>query len=478
MKYDYNNVAIGGGAGGLVTAYIGAAMKAKVALIEKHKMGGDCLNTGCVPSKALIRTASLLSMIKRHEEFGIASARAEIDFAAVMERVQRVIRAIEPHDSIERYTKLGVDCITGEAYLRSPHEVEVNGKVLSTRSVTIATGARPFLPPIPGMDDVDVLHTDNIWELREQPKSLLVIGGGPIGSELAQAFARLGSKVTLVEGLATILNREDAEVIELLQTRFREEGIELHTQTMAKAFEKRPEGKVLIAEKRGERVEIPFDRVLVAIGRQPNTASTGLDKLGIKLSDRGLIETDAYARTSVPNIYACGDCTSPYQFTHMAAHQAWYCAVNSLLAPFWKFRVDHSVVPWCTYTDPEVARVGLNEKDAQLAGVPYEVTTYGIEDLDRAIADSEAQGLVKVLTVPGKDRILGATICGHHADDLLPEFVTAMKHKLGLNAILGTIHAYPTMSEANKYAAGEWRRAHQPAGILRLLERFWTWRRG
>ena len=478
MKYDYNHIAIGGGAGGLVTAYICAAMKAKVALIEKHKMGGDCLNTGCVPSKALIRTASLLSMIKRHEEFGIKSAQAEIDFAAVMDRVQRVIADIEPHDSIERYTKLGVDCITGEAFLRSPHEVEVNGRVLTTRSITIATGASPFIPPIPGLENIDYLHTDNVWQLREQPKRLLVIGGGPIGSELAQAFARLGSQVTLVEGLDTILNREDPEVIELLQSRFREEGIELHTGTMAKSFENREDGPVLIADKSGESIEIPFDRVLIAVGRKPRTSGSGLDKLGIMLTDRGLIQTDDYARTNIPNIYACGDCTSPYQFTHMAAHQAWYCATNSLLSPFWKFRVDLSVVPWCTYTDPEVARVGLNEKDAQRAGIRYEVTTYGIDDLDRAIADSEAHGLVKVLTVPGKDRILGATICGHHAGDLLPEFVTAMKHKLGLNAILGTIHAYPTMSEANKYAAGEWRRAHQPTGVLRLLERIWTWRRG
>ncbi|MGP0566785.1 MULTISPECIES: dihydrolipoyl dehydrogenase [unclassified Nitrospina] len=477
-KKDYNLIVIGGGSAGLVSAYIGSVLKAKVALIEKHKMGGDCLNTGCVPSKALIRSGKILSYIQRHEKFGLKSATADFDFADIMERVQAVISKIEPHDSIERYTRLGVDCFTGEARIRSPHEVEVNGKILTTKNIIIATGARPAVPPIPGLDQVEPLTSDTLWNLRELPKRLLVAGGGPIGSELAQAFARVGSRVTQVEMLPDILSREDEEVSRIVREKFMAEGIDVRVNTRCKEVVKEGGRTFMRVETRNGTEDIEFDRVLVAVGRAANAKGFGLEEIGVKLGPRGTVEVDDYLRTPAhKNIYACGDVAGPYQFTHTAAHQAWYCAVNALFSPFKKFKVDYRVIPWCTFTDPEVARVGLNEMEAKEKNIPYEVTTYGIDDLDRAIADSEDHGFVKVLTVPGKDRILGVTIVGFHAGDLIAEYVLAMKHGLGLNKILGTIHIYPTMAEANKFAAGVWKQAHAPQGLLKWVQKFHAWRR-
>ncbi len=474
---NYNIIVIGAGSGGLVSAYLAAAAKSKVALIERHKMGGDCLNTGCVPSKALIRTASLLSMIKRHKDFGIKSASADFDFAEIMERVQRVISKIEPHDSVDRFTSLGVDCIHGEAKIIGPHEVKVNGKILTTKNIIIATGASPFIPPIKGLDKIDFLHTDNIWEIRNQPKRLVVLGGGPIGSELAQSFNRLGTQVTQVEMASQLLIREDNEIIDIISNRFQKEGIRLLLDTTANEIVHDNGNKKVIAKSNGKKVEIEFDELLVSVGRKPNVIGFGLEELGVELTDRGAIKTDQYGRTSIANIYACGDVTSPYQFTHMAAHNAWYCVFNSLLSPIKNFKIDLSIVPWCTYTDPEIARVGLNEKDAKIRNIDYEVSTYQIDDLDRAITDEEDIGLIKVLTPPGKDKILGVTICGYHAGDLLPEYVSAMKNGFGLNKILSTIHVYPTMAEANKFAAGNWKRAQTPDWLLKLSEKIHRFRR-
>lgn len=477
-KYDYNIIVIGGGSAGLVSSYIAAAVKAKVALIERHKMGGDCLNTGCVPSKALIRSAKMLSYAKRAEDFGFKKTQVDFDFAAVMERVQRVIKDIEPHDSVERYTGLGVECITGDARITSPHSVEVDGKTLTARAIIVATGARPLVPAISGLDKIDYLTSDTVWNLRKLPKRLVVLGGGPIGSEMAQAFARLGAKVTLVEMAPHILIREDDDVIEVVTEKFKAEGIEVLTGHKAQAVEKGENGEhILMCEAGGKIRQVPFDKIIVALGRQANVSGFGLEELGVKLTERKTVEADPFLRTTVPSIYVCGDVTGPYQFTHTAAHQAWYASVNALFSPFKKFKADYRVIPWATFTDPEVARVGLNEKDAKAQNIPYEVTTYGIDDLDRAIADSAAHGFVKVLTQPGKDKILGVTIVGHHAGDLIAEYVLAMKHGLGLNKILGTIHIYPTLAEANKYAAGMWRKAHSPAWLLKLLEHFHTLRR-
>jgi pyruvate/2-oxoglutarate dehydrogenase complex dihydrolipoamide dehydrogenase (E3) component/membrane protein DedA with SNARE-associated domain len=480
-SFERNIVVIGGGSAGLVTSYIAAAVKAKVTLVEKHKLGGDCLNTGCVPSKALIRSAKLLSHMARSKEFGIESARAEFDFATIMERVQTVIKTIEPHDSVERYTGLGVDVVQGSAKIVSPWEVDItredgSRQRLTTRSIVIATGAKPFVPPIPGIEAVGYLTSDNIWDLRELPKRLVVLGGGPIGSELTQAFARFGAQVSQVEMGDRIMAREDPEVSELVMQRLRDEGVAVLVNHRAKEFVIENGEKILIAEHAGKDVRIPFDAVLVAVGRAANLKGFGLEELGIPTGRT--VETNEFLQTSYPNIYAAGDVAGPFQFTHTAAHQAWYAAVNALFDPFKKFKANYSVIPWATFVEPEVARVGLNELEAKEKNIPYEVTTYGIDDLDRAIADGEAHGFIKVLTVPGKDKILGVTIAGEHAGDLIAEYVLAMKQGIGLNKILGTIHIYPTLAEANKYVAGNWKKAHAPEKLLAWVERFHTWRRG
>ncbi|MGE4071765.1 MAG: FAD-dependent oxidoreductase [Lysobacterales bacterium] len=477
-RYDYNLIAIGAGSAGLVTTYIGAAVKAKVALIERHKMGGDCLNTGCVPSKALIRTARLLAEARRSQDYGIKALHAEFDFASAMERVQQVIAKVEPHDSVERYSGLGVDCIQGDARLIDPWTVEVDGRRLTTRNIVIATGARPTVPKLPGIDTVDYLTSDTVWNIRVQPKRLLVLGGGPIGCELGQCFSRLGSAVTIVQRNPRLLPKEDPDASAAVRAAFEAEGITLALGAEALRVEKDGEGGRLIVHENGVERAIEFDRLLLALGRTANVAGFGLEELGVVVSPRGTVEADPLMRTNMPNILVCGDVTGPYQFTHVAAHQAWYAAVNALFGPFWTFKVDYRVIPWATFTDPEVAHVGLSETTATEQGVAYEVTHYGLDDLDRAIADSHDHGYVKVLTVPGKDTILGATIVGAHAGDLLAEYVLAMRHGLGLRKILGTIHSYPTMMEANKYAAGNWARAHAPQAALRWVERFHAWRRG
>ena len=477
-SFDRNVIVIGAGSAGLVSAYIAAAVKAKVTLIEKHRMGGDCLNTGCVPSKALIRSAKFLSHVNRAAEFGMRQAKVDYEFADVMERVQRVINEIEPHDSVERYSALGVECIAGEAKILSPWEVRVNGKVLTTRSIVIAAGARPFVPPIAGIEQVGYLTSDSVWNLRQLPARLVVLGGGPIGCELTQAFARFGSKVTQVEMLPRIMIREDPEISDMVLARFRAEGVDVKLEHKAKQFLVENGEKILVCEHKGQEIRIPFDAVLVAVGRIANTEGYGLEELGIPVTKQRTVETNGFLQTIYPNIYACGDVAGPYQFTHTAAHQAWYAAVNALFGSLRKFRADYSVIPWATFTEPEVARVGLNETEAREKKIPYEVTTYGIDDLDRAIADSEAHGLVKVLTAPGKDKILGVTIVGEHAGDLIAEYIMAMRHGIGLNKVLGTIHIYPTLAEANKYVAGNWKRAHAPQGLLKWVERYHGWMRG
>ncbi len=477
-QFDRNLVVIGAGSAGLVTAYIAAAVNAKVTLIEKHKMGGDCLNTGCVPSKALLRSAKLLHQLKHAPALGLRTAKVEFDFADIMERVQRVIKTVEPHDSVERYTQLGVECLHGEAKITSPYTVEINGRTLTTRAIVIAAGARPFVPPIPGLAELGYVTSDTLWDLRELPKRLVVLGGGPIGSELTQAFARFGSQVTQIEMLPRILAKEDPDISEMVMQRFRSEGIDVRVNHKAKAFSVDNGQKVLICEHEGQEVRIEFDQVLVAVGRVANTAGYGLEALGIPTTSARTVEVNDYLQTRFPNIYAAGDVAGPFQFTHVGAHQAWFAAVNALFGMVKKFKADYSVIPWATFTDPEVARVGRNEQEAKEQSIPFEVTTFDLAELDRAIADEATYGIVKVLTVPGKDKILGATIVGEHAGDLLAEYVAAMRHGLGLNKILGTIHIYPTLAEANKYAAGNWKRAHAPQTLLRWLTRFHAWRRG
>lgn len=476
-KFDYNLVVIGAGSGGLVASYIAATVKARVALIEKHKMGGDCLNTGCVPSKALIRSAKTVALARKAHALGMKSIDIKFDFADVMARVQRVIKQIEPHDSQERYQSLGVECIHGEGRIRSPYEVEVNGRVLTTKNIIIATGGRPRIPKIQGLDNIQFYTSDNIWTLKECPKRLLVLGGGPIGVELAQAFQRLGSSVTIVEMGERILQREDLEVSEFVAKQFDKEGIKVCTQTKAIEFLTLNGRNVLKCLSPNGTKEIEFSEVLIALGRQANIHGFGTEELGIQITHDQKIASDPFMRTNIPNIFVCGDVTGDLQFTHVASHEAWYAAVNSLFRPWKMFTADYRVIPMVTFTDPEIARVGLNESEAKAKGIAFEVSKYGIDDLDRAIADEEAEGIVKVLTVPGKDQILGVTIVGTHSGDLLAEFVLAMKHRIGLNKILGTIHAYPTLAEANKYAAGVWKKAHAPQKILAFLEKYHTWNR-
>ncbi len=474
-KFDRNLVVIGAGSAGLVSAYIAATVRAKVTLVEAHEMGGDCLNTGCVPSKALIHAAKLVAQMRGAKAVGVDAGAASVDFRAVMERVQQAITTVAPHDSVERYQALGVDVQRGHARIVSPWIVEVDGKPISTRAIVIASGAEPRVPDLPGLADSGYLTSDTLWQLREQPVRLVVLGGGPIGCELSQAFARLGSRVIQIQSHARLLEREDDEVSAFVRKRLTADGVDVRTELKAVAVERDGDDQVLVCENDDERLRVPFDTLLVAVGRKARTAGFGLEALGIPAERT--VDTDAYLTTLYPNIYACGDVAGPYQFTHTAAHQAWYATVNALFGQFKRFRVDYSVIPAVTFVDPEVARVGLNEREAKAKDIPYEVTRYELEELDRAITENRPQGFIKVLTPPGKDHILGATIVGAHGGETLAEFVLAMRHGLGLNKILGTIHAYPTWAEANKYAAGNWKKAHAPERVLNWLARYHAWRR-
>ena len=483
--FDRNLIVIGAGAGGLVSAYIAAVVKAKVTLVEAHKMGGDCLNYGCVPSKALIRSAKLAHQMKHGAQYGLSDTTPGFSFKAVMQRIQAVIKSIEPHDSVERYTGLGVDVVQGYARIVNPWTVEIalnagGTQTLTTRSIVIAAGARPLVPPLPGLDDAGFVTSDTLWdafaELDEVPKRLVVLGGGPIGCELAQAFARLGSHTTQVEMAPRLLLREDMEVSELARVALAADGVQVLTDHKALRCELADGVKTLVVEHQGAEKRIEFDQLICAVGRVARLEGYGLEDIGIPV--HRTVDTNEYLQTIYPNIYAAGDVAGPYQLTHVAAHQAWYAAVNALFGEFKLFKADYSVIPWTTFIDPEVARVGLNEQEAKEKNIAFEVTRYDLDDLDRAIADGEARGFVKVLTVPGKDTILGVTIVGTHAGDLLAEYVLAMRHGLGLNKILSTIHTYPTLAEANKYAAGEWKRAHQPKRLLEWAQRYHNWKRG
>ena len=477
--FERNLVVIGAGSAGLVTAYIAAAVKASVTLVEKHKMGGDCLNTGCVPSKSLLHASKLAYIHKVSANAGVNYQAPEVDFKAVMSQVHSVIKAIEPHDSIERYESLGVKVVTGTATIVSPWQVDIQTadgvQSLTTKNIVIATGASAFVPPIPGLQDIDYLTADNLWDLTEQPKRLVVLGGGPIGCELSQAFARLGTQVTQVEMLPQLLAKEDSDAALYLYDQLLKDGVDVRLNTTATAIEKTAEGKFIVLEKDGKQHKLQFDEILIAVGRTANLKGFGLEKLGIE-TDRVVI-TNEMLQTKYPNILAAGDVAGPYQFTHTASHQAWYAAVNALFRPFKTFKVDYRVIPWATFTDPEIATVGLNEQAANQQNIAYEITRYDIGGLDRALADDHARGFVKVLTAAGKDKILGATIVGAHAGELIAEFVLAMKYNLGMNKILGTIHIYPTLAEASKYAAGNWKKAHTPEKLLAFVERFHTWRR-
>jgi len=484
-KYDRNMIVIGAGAAGLVSSLIGATVKAKVTLVEASKMGGDCLNYGCIPSKALIKSAKVAQQMRHADKYGLDQTEASFSFKAIFQRVHAIIAEIEPKDSVQRYTDLGVDVVQGHAKIIDPWTVEIaqnDGETirLTTRSIVIAAGAEPFVPPLEGLGQSGYLTSDTMWDefvqMDEMPKRIVVLGGGPVGCELSQAFARLGAKVTQVERDDRILLREDEEVSALAKESQDASGVRVLTGHNARRVEVNGDERQLIVEHDGRETTIGYDALIMAVGRKARLNGYGLEELGIDTDST--VVTDDYLATVFPNIFAAGDVAGPYQFTHTASHQAWYASVNALFGQLKKFKVDYRVIPWVTFTDPEIARVGLNEQDAQEQGVDYEVTTYGLDDLDRAITESETKGFVKVLTPPRKDKILGATIVGANAGELLAEYTLAMKHGLGLNKILGTIHPYPTMAEANKFAAGEWKRANKPEKLLEYMEKYHKWRRG
>ncbi|HSP85908.1 MAG TPA: FAD-dependent oxidoreductase [Psychrobacter sp.] len=489
-KFDRNMIVIGAGAGGLVTSYIAATVKAKVTLIEAGEMGGDCLNYGCVPSKALIKSAKVVEQIRHGERYGLNNTQPDFAFKNIMSRIHKVIADIAPNDSVERYTELGVEVLKGYAKLIDPWTVEIalndgGTQTLTACSIVIATGARPFVPDLPGLEETGYVTSDTLWDkfakLDKAPSKLVVLGGGPIGCELAQAFARLGSDVTQIERGVRLMKKEDVDVSVFAQEALTDSGVNILTSQQANRCETRDGKKYIIVAPKGstddqQETAIEYDELICAVGRSARLEGYGLDTLGI--DTERTISTDEYLETLYPNIYAAGDIVGPYQFTHVASHQAWYAAVNGLFGHLKKFKVDYRVIPWTTFIDPEVARVGLNEQEAINKGIDFEITRYDFKDLDRAVTESANHGFIKVITPKGKDKILGVTIVAEHAGDLMAEFVLAMKHNLGLNKILGTIHIYPTWAEGNKYAAGEWKRNHAPKKALQLLEKYHTWRRG
>jgi pyruvate/2-oxoglutarate dehydrogenase complex dihydrolipoamide dehydrogenase (E3) component/uncharacterized membrane protein YdjX (TVP38/TMEM64 family) len=477
-QFDYNLIVIGAGAAGLVSAYIGSTLKAKVLLVEQHKMGGDCLNYGCVPSKTLIRSARLAGQLRKAAELGITQVHGVVDFRAVMDRVQQVISKIAPHDSSARYSKLGVDCAEGQAVLIDPWTVAVDGRKHTTRSIIIAAGSEPARPDLPGLRDTPHLTSTTLWQLRDLPPRLTIIGGGPIGCELAQAFAQLGTQVTLMQKHDRLLMREDPEVSALVQECLLRDGVRVLTACIPQTVQSAGKRQIVACRYEHNDLTITGEVLLIATGRKPRTTGYGLEALGIALRSDGTIAVNDTLQTRFTNIYAAGDVTGPMQFTHFAAHQAWYAAINALLGHLYAIRTDYSVVPVCTFTEPAVARVGHNELSAQRQKLAYEVTRYDLADLDRAITDGSTCGFVKVLTPPGSDRLLGVTIVGEQAGEMLAEFVVAMRHGLGLNKILGTLHAYPTFAEANKYSAGLWKKNHAPQRLLACLGRYHRWRRG
>lgn len=478
-KFDTNMAVIGAGAGGLVSAYIAAAVKARVTLIEGAEMGGDCLNRGCVPSKALIRAGAVVRTIETANKFGV-NGTAEVDFPAVMRQVRQVIAEVEPHDSVERYTGLGVDCVQGWARFVDPWtlEIEQQGKLsrLTAENIVLATGAKPRQLQIQGLSDALTLTSDSLWDylssLDTAPEHLAIMGSGPVAIELAQALNRLGVRITLVVRSERILKREPTEAAQLVQTQLQAEGVEMLFNAQVSEASS-TEQAVLSIQHSGGGCEVTVDRVLFALGREASMAGLGLEALDVDTSE---VHLNEYLQTHFPHIYAVGDLAGPHQFTHAAAHQAWYASVNALFGKFKSFKVDYSLIPRVTFSDPQVAAVGLTVDEAKQRNIGYEVTRFDLEELDRAIAEGEARGYIEVLTSTGSDKILGVTITAPEAGDLLGIFCVAMRHKLGLNKLLSVVHAYPTMNEASKYVAGNWKRAHQPERLLKFTS-WWFNRR-
>ncbi|MGV6825383.1 MAG: FAD-dependent oxidoreductase [bacterium] len=475
--YDYNLVVIGGGAAGLVAAYAGASMRAKVALIEQDRMGGDCLNTGCVPSKALLHLAGLRAKSARAAELGLATGVSSPRLESMMDHVVEAIESIAPHDSRERYESLGVEVISGSATIVSPWEVSVGDRQLTTRAMVVATGASPWIPPIKGIEDIAYLTTETVWSLSQLPEHLTIIGGGAVGCELAQAFRRLGARVTIIEMASGLMGQADSDVAEAVFETLVADGVEVMTSCVPVSI-RSGDAPVLFCNQMGKELALPVDQLLVAVGRRP--LLDGLEGEGMELGrdESGSLRSDEYLATAYPNIFAAGDVTSGAQLTHAAGSQGWTAAVNALTQGLWRSRADASVMPQVLYTEPEVATVGATSRQLDAEGVSYEVTKYDLADLDRAITDRSGNGFVKILTAKGNDRILGAAIVAPRAGEMIMEYVLAMKHGLGLRKLLATIRPYPSYADAGKLAAGLWQKEHLPIALLEWLQRFNRFRRG
>lgn len=436
-------VIIGGGAGGLVVASVAAQLGLKVTLIEKEdKLGGDCLHYGCVPSKTLIKSAKVASLMRRGAEFGLDAVYPKVDLGKVNDHVQSVIEHIQHHDDPERFRDYGCEVIFGHAEFIDAHSVKVNDQIIKAKRFVIATGTRPVIPPVPGLEEVGYLTNLDLFSLRELPERLVVLGGGPIGLEMGQAFSRLDSKVTILQRAERILPQEDPELADALQKTLLAEGITIHTSTEAEHVYKSNE--TTYVECSGG-LKLEADQILVATGRQPNTEGLGLDSAGVQYNNRG-ITVDNRMRTSQKHIYACGDVCGPYLFTHMAEYQAGIVISNAIFR--FPKKTDYRVVPWVTYTEPELARVGLTEQQAREQGIEPTVLRFSFKDIDRALTEVETDGFTKLITHKG--RILGASILGPHAGELIHEIVLAMQTGAKISDISAAIHAYPTLAQIHR----------------------------
>jgi mercury(II) reductase len=472
----YNLVVVGAGTAGLVTAAGAAGLGAKVALVERHLLGGDCLNVGCVPSKAIIRSSRVFADVRDAYQQGLReSNHMEIDFSAVMERMRRLRTKISTHDSARRFQDLGVDVFLGEGRFSDPQTVEVDGKKLHFKKAVIATGSRPAVPPVEGLIEAGFLTNETIFSLTEQPKRLAVIGGGPIGCELAQAFRRLGSEVVLFHNADHILNREDSHAAEILQQAFIRDGIRLILGCKTKRVERDRGNKRIHIECQGKEEAIVVDAILVGAGRTPDVEGLNLEAAGVKYDKKEGVLTNDYLQTSNPNIYAAGDITLKYKFTHTADAAARIVIQNALFGGRKKWSA--LTIPWTTYTDPEIAHVGLYERDAREKGIEVDTFIRPFEEVDRAVADGEEEGFVKVHVKKGTDKILGATIVARHAGEMISEITLAMVGNMGLKTLAGVIHTYPTQAEAIKHVADAYNRTRLTPFVKKLFSRWLAWRR-
>lgn len=472
---SYNLVVLGGGTAGLVTAAGAAGLGAKVALVEKHLLGGDCLNYGCVPSKALLRAAKAMGEIRDAEALGIrVPPGTHVDFPAVMERMRRLRAALSHHDSAERFRGLGVDVFLGQGRFTGPGTLEVDGRILHFKKAVIATGARAVALPIPGLAEAGYLTNETVFSLTELPRRLAVIGAGPIGCEMAQAFRRFGSEVSLLEVAPQILIREDRDAAERVQKALLKDGIRLMTGIKIARVERRGTDRIVHLEQEGKSMEVLADAVLVGVGRAPNVEGMGLEQVGV-LFDKGGVKVDEHLRTANPRIFAAGDICSPFKFTHAADAMARIVIQNALFMG--RAKASALTIPWCTYTDPEIAHVGMYEKEAQDKGLEVRTFVQELCDVDRAVLDGEEEGFVKVHTLAGTDRILGATVVARHAGEMISELTLAMVGGLGLGTIAKTIHPYPTQAEAIKRAGDAYSRTRLTPWIKRLFETWLSWSR-